>query len=389
MGNSESQYSFQGPRSNSFTFPVRQKPHSEEFFTPNGWWKSGSRVSGFRSKAMARGCFSQPKSNQSASSDLFNRLSKGSDARRRLSGQWRSSSEVPASENFHYGSLSKNDDRSECNGHTGNGYRTPDRNPRLEEAGDQTSPRVVIKNDGSVRVEFNQLSKSSLLPSESGGSVQLLKFSPTPQSVPSTVPHTRPDYEPTPAAASSIPGTSKGSSLSSEESWYDSPWGTGGEHNNHDEELSNTQTEHFSQPLPTTGISDLYRDSGMAATFPNAGQPKLANALPFKHRSSFVCVMEEPDIEDFQGLQQYSSFTLPCRKSESSTDIAGKKESIRNRMRRLSDWTGSLTRRKKKLKVKFYLHLTDTFIQSYFGIKICLLSLYQVPDLCPPMAGFM
>ncbi|XP_062863270.1 rho guanine nucleotide exchange factor TIAM2 [Trichomycterus rosablanca] len=405
MGNSESQYSFQGPRSNSFTFPVRQKPHSEkfctakeEFLTPNGWWKTGSRVSGFRSKAMARGCFSQPKSNQSTLSRHYDHVSKGRDVKRRLSTQWKSSSErlesngVLPSENGYHESLGKNDGafRSDCNGHTGNGYRTPERKARLEELEDQTSPRVVIKNDGSVKVEFNQVSKSSLLPCESGGPVQLVKFSPTSQSVPSIVPHMGSDYETAPVAASSITRTSKGSSLSSEGSWYDSPWGTGGALNNDDRDLSNrvsqvhvhsVQTERFSQQRPGTGISDLYRDPSMAVTFPTASDLKLANELPFQHRSSFVCVMEEPDIEEFQGLQQYSSLTLPCRKSEGITDNAEKKESMRNRMRKLSDWTGSLTRRKKKLKEPRYKEPLDCFDSGVDGLTADTSSPSQVSSL--------
>lgn len=358
MGNSESQYSVQGSRRSSFTLPNRQKPYSvklhsskEDILSPHGWWRTGPHISGFKSKTVSRGCLSQHRSNQSSMMRHYDYITKGREAKRRISAQWNSSATahtMPASEN---GPLEENG--LVCNGRTVNGYKTPEREPKQQELEDHRSPRVMIKSDGSVRVEFSQISKNSTLPDENGGPVQLLKFSPTSQSVPTL------DRESAPVANSPITRTSKCSSLSSEGSWYDSPWGPGGELNEYEggsspnrisETLPSVRIEYFDEKLPTR---HLYLDPAMATTFPTAKDLPLANEKPFKHRSSFVCVMEEPVLDESSGARQYSSFTLPC--SKPITENAGKKEAIRNRMRRLSDWTGSLTRRKKLLKVRVRL----------------------------------
>lgn len=75
--------------------------------------------------------------------------------------------------------------------------------------------------------------------------------------------------------------------------------------------------------------------------------------------------------------RQYSSYTLPCRRSKSHTVsenldqyrdqgqrqeqvgpdfIFQKKDSIKNRIRRFSDWTGSLSRKKRKSQSQVSLH---------------------------------
>ncbi|XP_034163774.2 rho guanine nucleotide exchange factor TIAM2 isoform X2 [Pangasianodon hypophthalmus] len=387
MGNSESQYSIQGSRSSSFTLPNRQKPYSvklhsskEEVLSSHGWWRTGSRVSGFKSKTVSRGCLSQHKSNQSSISRHCDYIAKGREAKRRISAQWNGSPRahvMPPSEN---GRLEENG--RDCNGHTVNGYKTPERKPKPEELEDHSSPRVVIKSDGSVRVEFSQISKNSTLPDENGGPVQLLKFSPTSHSVPT------PDRESAPAANSPTTRTSKRGSLSSEGSWYDSPWGPGAELNDDDdvsaspnrvsETLPSVRIEYFDEQLPSR---HLYRDPGMATTFPSAKDLTLANEMSFKHRSSFVCVMEEPVLDESSGARQYSSFTLPCPKPKPITENTGTKEAIRNRMRRLSDWTGSLTRRKKKSKEPRYKEPIDCFDSGIDGLTADTSSPSQVSSL--------
>lgn len=343
MGNSESQYSIQGSRSSSFTLPNRQKPYSarllrtskEDILTPYCWWRTGARGSGFKSKPVTRGCLSQHKSNQASMSRHCDYITKGREAKRRISAQWTGSQRECLMQ--------------PCDSYAVNGYKTPEKMSKPEEPEDHSSPRLVIKSDGSVRVEFSHLSKNSTLPDENGGSVQLLKFSPTSHSMPS------PERESNKAENSLIIRTSKRSSLSSEGSWYDSPWGPGAELEDGDcalpnrvsETLPSVRIEYFDEQLPP---HHLYREPDMAATFPNAENLTLATELPFKHRSSFVCMMEEPVLDESSGAGQYSSFTLPCPKP--IAEHAGRKDTIRNRMRRLSDWTGSLTRRKKKSKVR-------------------------------------
>uniref|UniRef100_A0AAR2KND4 TIAM Rac1 associated GEF 2a n=1 Tax=Pygocentrus nattereri TaxID=42514 RepID=A0AAR2KND4_PYGNA len=406
MGNSESQYSLQGSRSNSFVLPGRQKPYSLKFrsakegvLPPHSWWRVGSGVSGFKSRTMGRGCLAQPKNHQSYMSRHYDYVTKGRDVKR--TSQWNGSSECLRSrghvmlptENGCHEAVGENGDSTyslgACNGHAVNGHRTPEKKSKLEELEEQSSPRVVIKSDGSVRVEFNNMPNNSLLPDEYTGPVQLLKFSPTMDSLPtpSAVTHGS-DREATPVAASSITRTSKGSSLSSEGSWYDSPWGTGGELNEDraspnrvSETLSPVRMDFFDQQLPGITISDLYRDPSMAATFPTAKDLPFSNDTPFKHRSSFVSVMKEPTEEECPGAKQYSSFTLPCRKSKPVADNAGKRESIRSQMRRLSDWTGSLTRKKKKSKEPRYKEPVDCFDSGVDGLTADTSSPSQVSSL--------
>lgn len=370
MGNSESQYSVQRSGSNGFILPGRQKPYSLKFRSakegvtpPQGWWRVGSGVSGFKSRAIGRGCLSQPKSQQSYMSPHCDYVTKGREVTN--NGQWSGSSEhlqsrghmMLPSENGCHVAVSTYV-RGDCNGHAVNGHKTPEKKSGLEELENQSSPRVIIKSDGSVRVEFNNISNNSLLPDEYAGPVQLIKFSPTMESLPAPSAVTQgSDCEATPAATNSR--TSKGSSLSSEGSWYDSPWGTGGEldedsisPNRTSETLPLVRMDYFDQQLPGITISDLYRDPSVAATFPTIKDLQFSNDTPFKHRLSFVSAMKEPAEEECPGAKQYSSFTLPCRKSKPITDKTGKKESIRSQMRRLSDWTGSLTRKKRKSKVR-------------------------------------
>ncbi|XP_060736513.1 rho guanine nucleotide exchange factor TIAM2 isoform X1 [Tachysurus vachellii] len=387
MGNSESQYSVQASRSSSFSFTNRQKPYSaklrfskEDVLTPHGWWRTGSRGSGFKSKMVSRGCLSHHKSDQPSMSRRCDYIAKGREAKGRIGPQWNGSEKERVAKPSKNGHLEENG--RECNGHSVNGCKTPEKKTKTDELEDHSSPRVMIKSDGSVRVEFSHISKNSTLPDENGGSVQLLKFSPTSHS------GSTPDRESAPAESSSIIRTNNRSSMSSEGSWYDSPWGPGGELNDEDdvcsslnrvsETLPSVRIEYFDEQLPPRY---LYRDPIMAATFPNAEDLTLANDLPFKHRSSFVCVMEEPVPDESSGARQYSSFTLPCPKPKPIDENAGKKETIRNRMRRLSDWTGSLTRRKKKSKEPRYKEPIDCFDSGIDGLTADTSSPSQLSSL--------
>ncbi|XP_022528930.2 rho guanine nucleotide exchange factor TIAM2 isoform X1 [Astyanax mexicanus] len=420
MGNTESQYSVQGSRSNGFVLPGRQKPYSLKFrstkeggLSTHGWWRVGSGVSGFKSRAMARGCLSQSKSHPAYMSRHYDYVTNGNEVKR-TSDQCNGSSEclpsrtplvLPLENGCQEGPKENGHSRYEkgdCNGHTGHneltGYKTPERKSRLEVLEEQSSsPRVVIKSDGSVRVEFaNVANNSRLLPDQYTGPVQLLKFSPTMDSssslpTSSTVPlHVSEhlDHGSAPVAASSTTRTSKGSSLSSEGSWYDSPWGTGGELNEDStspnrvsEALSPVCMDFYDQQLPGVTISDLYRDPSIAATFPTAKDLQFSNGTPYKHRASFGSVLKEPAEEACSEGLQYSSFTLPCRKSKPITDSSGAKESIRNQMRRLSDWTGSLTRKKKKSKEPRYKEPVDCFDSGVDGLTADTSSPSQVSSL--------
>lgn len=253
---------------------------------------------------------------------------------------------------------------------------------------EQSSPRVVIKKDGSLRVEFTNTSGNPLLLDEASGPVQLLKFSPNLEpastSSPSGSSGSRQDVHraaPPPASTSSTARTSKGSSLSSDGSWYDSPWGPNAEICERDPPCSAGMTVQqlgsYPKQSPPVSITDLYKDSTMAATFPTTSELsfQIQAALPDQrqHRGSFASVMDVPS-EECAEVRQYSSYTLPCRRPKAHTmsqelvqyadrdhtreQVGGaellfqKKDSIKNRIRRLSDWTGSLSRKKRKCQVR-------------------------------------
>lgn len=271
---------------------------------------------------------------------------------------------------------------SERSGHPLNGQ--VDGQESLRE---QSSPRVVIKKDGSLRVEFTNTSGNPLLLDEASGPVQLLKFSPNLEpastSSPSGSSGSRQEVHrgaPPPASTSSTARTSKGSSLSSDGSWYDSPWGPNAEICEQDPPCSTGMTvqqlDSYPEQSPPVSITDLYKDSTMAATFPTTSELsfQIPAALPDQrqHRGSFASVMDVP-LEECAEVRQYSSYTLPCRRPKAHTMsedlvqyghrdhtreqvgaefIFQKKDSIKNRIRRLSDWTGSLSRKKRKCQVR-------------------------------------
>ena len=371
MGNSESQYSIQGPRGTSIVLPGRQKPFlkfrstKDDSVSPHGCWRVIPGASAHKSKAVGRGCLSQHKGSHPYVPRHYDYITKGV-SEGANGGLWRGSHDRLASEGHlvlssengygHFEDATEKGRRySEHNGYVTNGHQTPDKKPSPESLEEQSSPRVVIKKDGSLRVEFTNTTNPLLL-DECAGPVQLLKFSPNVDSTPSLPGVTR-RHDPhhgAPTASSSTTRTSKGSSLSSEGSWYDSPWGTGAELNEADS-VSPTRP-HDSTGDSQSRVSDqqlLYRDPTMAVTFNTTKDLPLGftDELPTKHRASVVSVMEGSTEEECPEGKQYSSMTLPCRKVRPGPDDTIKRESIKNRMRRLSDWTGSLTRKKQRNQV--------------------------------------
>lgn len=385
MGNSESQYSIQGPKGTSFVFsgkpkPCSQKPHSaKDSVSPHSWWKTAPIGSGYKARCVGRGCLSPPKSRQPYSPRHYDYVSKGGRAGDHL---WHRPAGCVARKRHVSDEYDENPYGSELGGHTLNGQ--VDGREALRE---QSSPRVVIKKDGSLRVEFTNSSGNPLLLDEGSGPVQLLKFSPNLEPAPTSSPSgsngSRQDSRrgaPPPASTSSTARTSKGSSLSSDGSWYDSPWGASAEVCEQDPPCSSSTTvqqmDSYPEPSPPASIADLYKDSTLAATFPTSSDLSLQiqAALPEQrqHRASFASVMDVP-AEDCSEPRQYSSYTLPCRRPKAHTmseevvhydgrphpgEQAGadfifqKKDSIKNRIRRLSDWTGSLSRKKRKCQVR-------------------------------------
>ncbi|KAJ3613785.1 hypothetical protein NHX12_020031 [Muraenolepis orangiensis] len=414
MGNSESQYSIQGPKGTSFFFPGKQKPYALKFpsakeddLSPHTWWKTAPRGSCYKARSVGRGCLSPP----------YDYVSEGARGSPLQEARWCGAPELGASVRPTPDGHQGNPYTAEFNGHTANGHADAEGCEGLEE---QSSPRVVIKKDGSLRVEFTNTSGGALLVDEATGPVQLLKFSPnraSTASLPGTA-RRRPEAQrggPPMASAASTARTSKGSSLSSDGSWYDSPWGPSAELGADQEQPRTAGRTLVLSPghqvdTSPMSIAELYRDPTMAATFPATGDPAFQFREPDlcrkTHRASFASALDVPEEEDEEEEhpegRQYSSYTLPCRRPKARTlseDLGGgcqepdryqaenpefafhKKGSIKNRIRRLSDWTGSLTRKKKKSKEQRYKEPSEAFDSGVDGLTADTSSPSQVSSL--------
>ncbi|KAM6973611.1 rho guanine nucleotide exchange factor TIAM2 isoform 2-T2 [Aplochiton taeniatus] len=411
MGNSESQYSFQG--SKGFVLPGKQKPYSLKFrsgkddvLSPHSWWKSAPGGSAYKTRAIGRGCLSPPKSHQPYSTRHYDYVTKAGSGSPKVGGCIPGRSHIPAENNYGYEEGPYGRPGEELHGHAMNGH-----SEGLEE---QSSPRVVIKKDGSLRVEFTNSSGSPLLLEEASGPVQLLKFSPNLETTSSpSLPGSstrRPEAHrgAPPPAFTSTARTSKGSSLSSEGSWYDSPWGPSAELYEQDSS-SRTSVHAPSHQLDSSkqpsrmSITELYRDSSMAATFPTATvlasqYQELPRVPRQQHRASFASVLDVPAEEECPEARQYTSYTLPCRRpngqamsqeldQDADQSQGGgeggtlKKDSIRSRIRRLSDWTGSLSRKKRQSQEPRYKEPSDVFDSGVDGLTADTSSPSQVSSL--------
>ncbi|KAI5773778.1 TIAM2 [Gulo gulo luscus] len=381
MGNSESQYTLQGSKNHSSSNTgAEQKPCSLKIRSIHGkddkslhGWGHGSSGAGYKSRSLARSCLSHFKSNQPYASRLGGPTCKVPKSsaypkhRTSASGnEFQSGSAAFSAENgFHYVGHERAADLAvsrDCSGHLLNCYGRNESAAATPPGEDRKSPRVLIKTlgklDGCLRVEFHNGGQQGRGPrGDAGGPVRLLRYSPTLGPGPDSPPDSR-------------PRSSKGSSLSSESSWYDSPWGPVGE-------ASEASEAEGSLPVPGTPAPRL-----CAADFPPPGAPKPFNqssslsslrelypdpspAPPsglrlsaefvgthasLSHRVSFASDMDVPSRVERRDPGPYSSFTLPCRKSKALTEDASKKDTLKARMRRISDWTGSLSRKKRKLQ---------------------------------------
>ncbi|XP_070835442.1 rho guanine nucleotide exchange factor TIAM2-like isoform X1 [Chaetodon trifascialis] len=423
MGNSESQYSIQGPKGTSFVFPGKPKPCSlklrsakDDALSPHLWWKSAPVGSGYKAKCVGRGCLSPPKSRQPYSPRHYDYISKGARGSP-TEHRWHRSPGCGMRRRHMSDDYEDNPYGAELNRHALNGHS--DECDALEA---QSSPRVVIKKDGSLRVEFTNTSGNPLLLDEASGPVQLLKFSPHLESASTpSLPGSSGSRQdghcsgPPPASTSSTARTSKGSSLSSDGSWYDSPWGPSTDLCEQDQPCSASRTlvhspihqlDSFTEQSPPVSITDLYKDSTMAATFPTARvlSSQLQDPAPGQrpHRASFASVLDVPLEEECAEARQYSSYTLPCRRPKAHTmsedldqypdqeqhqEQTGpdfgfhKKDSIKNRIRRLSDWTGSLSRKKRKSQETRYKDMSDAFDSGVDGLTADTSSPSQVSSL--------
>ncbi|KAM9840324.1 rho guanine nucleotide exchange factor TIAM2-like, partial [Aulostomus maculatus] len=269
-------------------------------------------------------------------------------------------------------------------------YRSPFGAGNSESGG---SPKVLLSKDGSMRVEF---SNARVMPVETQGHA----------AIPATAPAEEPSLR-----------TSKGSSFSSEDSWYDSPWGnaielvdsvfTCGESVDDSSGYATYSSTHtvetgashtfFSAPaddvspglgsgalftstaqytscstgrtedsgigdsvilqperrdLSVTSVDSIYTGISPLPAFPTTPQsPRTA--------STSSTALDDVIMEEGSGgggVQRYTSYTLPhCRAEPFSVASTApprnnRKDFLKSRIRQLSDWTGSLSRKKRRIQ---------------------------------------
>ncbi|XP_058024958.1 rho guanine nucleotide exchange factor TIAM2 isoform X2 [Ahaetulla prasina] len=396
MGNSDSQYSLQGTKNHTVSTPAtKQKPcslkirgiHSkdEKSCSTRGWSYNSSNAN-YKSRSFARSCLSHFKSNQPYSSRLSDTVVKISKTNSHAKPR------TPTSENysqgtnnaflpengFHYIGFETTNSyvpSKEYNGHFLNCYGEKESSA----PDDRMSPKVLIKTlgklDGCLKVEFHNINNNgSISRDEASEPVQLLRYFPTSESGKNNVLEGKESSSTDCAESHSLSATdsrlrsSKGSSISSESSWYDAPWGNNGGINELDVSYitrsipetriqvdfsQNDCKKSLNQSSSLSSLRDLYGDSNLrSCQASNIGfsADYINTHASLSNRVSFTSAIDVPSKVEHRGSPQYSSFTLPCRKSRNLNEDAAKKETLKSRMRRISDWTGSLSRKKRKLQ---------------------------------------
>ncbi|XP_051868733.1 rho guanine nucleotide exchange factor TIAM2 isoform X3 [Pristis pectinata] len=408
MGNSDSQYNLQGTKGNNTegkSTPVsRQKTcalkirsvhvKDEKSRSSFGWGHGGNSIS-YKARSLGRNCLSQHKSNQRFSVNAASRqcealVMSNSNAYGRChlghmhKHDCSSESKLLSGNNFPC-ILDKTDDQNkslECNGSVLNGHGLPENVIQSKKPEGGYSPKVLIKTlgrfDGGLRVEFHSgAGNSSSKPTceDSPGPVQLLRYSTAMESDPGKQNEVQIDTSKEYVMDQCLPldeerlKSSKGSSLSSEYSWSESQWGHRVYANDFDNmyttaraiETSNQESilPNDEQPFQKSSLYSLqamYGDARVGHCIPTGNEFSLCNRNTAALNSNklfendFSKCMNVPSDEEDQGPLQYSSYTLPCRKPKHFSEDGSSRAALKSRMRRLSAWTGSLTRKKRKLQ---------------------------------------
>ncbi|XP_069708195.1 rho guanine nucleotide exchange factor TIAM2 isoform X3 [Phaenicophaeus curvirostris] len=399
MGNSESQYSLQGSKNHAAaTAGAKQKPCSlkirsihakdEKSCSVHGWGHTSSS-SNYKSRSLARSCLSHFKSSQPYSSRLGDTVVKVSKSNAHAKHRTITSADCCQGNNavflpengFHYIGLQNEGNHTasqESNGHILNCYGKNESLASTSPSEDRRSPKVLIKTlgklDGCLRVEFHNSSNSKLPTEESSGPVQLLRYSLALDSKPNNLLDVRRNSSADCSSSHRLSPTdsrlrsSKGSSLSSESSWYDSLWGNAGDINElegpyltrstpdtsiHAGFPASDNKKSFNQSSSLSSLRDLYKDANLESTRPpriRLSDEYIDTHGSLSNRVSFASDIDVPSRVEQGSPAHYSSYTLPCRKSKPLSEDASKKDTLKNRMRRISDWTGSLSRKKRKLQ---------------------------------------
>ncbi|XP_034436470.1 T-lymphoma invasion and metastasis-inducing protein 2 isoform X1 [Hippoglossus hippoglossus] len=400
MGNTDSHTSFVSAAKPSCS--LRSSSRKEEAPSARSWWRSSH--GGCRSRG--RSCQNQNSSWRYEHGPRGGSRLRAASPQRHSRGGCRSQFGYPE------------------NGGEGNGISGE--RTSLESGG---SPKVLLSKDGSMRVEFTNSRVDAMEPQ---GLTGLPAISTTAAS----------------SVAEPLLRTSKGSSLSSDGSWYDSPWGGSAELADNvfvcgqivdNTTYSSTRTEVSSTGVFNTFFSAQVEDvsPGFNSTllFPAAGyntcssrqtedsgigdsvilQPDLRdfslvsspaasldsvysshNTLPAfptapdPPRTASSSTLLDDIIQEEEGAgggveQRFSSLTLPCRRAESiSTAPAtgnNRKDFLKSRIRQLSDWTGSLSRKKRRIQEP-----SDVFING-LNCELVGRSAASTSDLLHPHCG--
>lgn len=382
MGNADSHSSFVSPAkpSGSFRFSSRR----DEVTSAHSWWRSGQGSGQGSCRSRGRSYLNHPAAGSPYTSWRYEQAPKAAAGGPRL--------KAGSPQTFCRQEQSQ----------FGGSNRICGERASLESGG---SPKVLLSKDGSMRVEF---SKARVVPMEPQSLNGLSSMTAT-----ATVA----------AGPEASLRTSNGSSLSSNSSWYDSPWGNG--------ELTDNVFVYGQNADNSSGYTTATSSSGYNTFFSAQGEdisPGFSSTLlfPAAEVNMFaaatgynICssgrtedsgigdsVILQPDLRDFSpiapasaysshntlpafptdtdtNLQQlgaaassaallddviqneegpvqdmeeaYTSCTLPCQKVEPISAASARnnrKDFLKSRIRRLSDWTGSLSRKKRRIQVR-------------------------------------
>ncbi|XP_057345061.1 rho guanine nucleotide exchange factor TIAM2 isoform X3 [Manis pentadactyla] len=394
MGNSESQYTLQGSKNHSNTVTgAKPKPcslkirsiHAKDDKSLHSW-SHGSSGAGYKSRSLARRCLSHLKGHQPYASrpgGPICKVSKGSAHPKHRTGapgnDFQGSNAAFSAENgFPCSGHQWADNRGasrDCNGHLLSCYRRNESTACAPPGEDRRSPRVLIKTlgklDGCLRVEFHSGGTDSPeAPGAADGPVQLLRFSPAPGPAATASP---PSPRLCPGAAHAR--SSQGSLLSSESSWYDAPWGHAAVEAGEAEGPmpSRGAQKPFAQSSSLASLRELCPDAGPRGLSPEGrrlSEGRLGPRASLGSRVAFASALDVPLRAAPGDPGRYASFTLPCRKPRAWAEDATRKDSLKARMRRISDWTGSLSRKKRKLQEPRSKEGSDYFDSLSDGLNV-------------------
>uniref|UniRef100_A0A8C1UFP8 TIAM Rac1 associated GEF 2b n=1 Tax=Cyprinus carpio TaxID=7962 RepID=A0A8C1UFP8_CYPCA len=304
MGNTDSHYS-------NFIIPGKGKSSSlklqtskEEALSPRSWWRSTESTSGYK----AKNGFSPHKTSQPYISRNYDCIKGGSSDKVRSERHRDYDNLLFQGNGFFVGYRQQ----------TG-GLQAPMKSTSSEIKDSKSSPKVLFREDGSLRVEFTNARREPDVALSLGSCLS--------------------------GPVDATQRASNGSSLSSEGSWYDSPWGNGTEDLSGYTTLSSTRTVDF-------GCFNGYNTEQPENHMGNLTCQATVHGSQYASSDCNSNGYNANRAEEDSGIgdSNYTSQTLPCRKA--IPDGNTRKDSLKSRIRRLSDWTGSLSRKKRRLQVR-------------------------------------